>query len=230
MAVHSNIPAWEISWTEEPGALQSIGLQRIRHDWAHVQKQNKTTQCRHTQVHTRAHTGLFWRCVDLFVCTPRFHTRCIRVKANHEAFSFLTDNVGPIRGFTALPSNCKHLGNLYMASAQASPHAGEFSLWGMGPRSQGFVFFLKLWTGQWAIQCAAKVSSQGSTVSSLWTKSGPQLVFVNKVLLECSHIHLTHYFMALSRAYTPAELHLFCGPLWKKFGWPLPDMVSCVFR
>ena len=32
MAVHSNIPAWEISWTEEPGALQSIGLQRIRHD------------------------------------------------------------------------------------------------------------------------------------------------------------------------------------------------------
>ena len=32
MAVHSSIPAWEISRTEEPGVLQSVGLQRIRHD------------------------------------------------------------------------------------------------------------------------------------------------------------------------------------------------------
>ena len=30
---HSNIPAWEIPWTEEPGGLQSIGLQ-IGHDFA----------------------------------------------------------------------------------------------------------------------------------------------------------------------------------------------------
>ena len=28
MAVHSGIPAWKIPWTEEPGGLQSIGLQR----------------------------------------------------------------------------------------------------------------------------------------------------------------------------------------------------------
>ena len=26
--------AWKIPWTEEPGRLQSIGLQRVRHDWA----------------------------------------------------------------------------------------------------------------------------------------------------------------------------------------------------
>ena len=26
--------AWEIPWTEEPGGLQSIGLQRARHDWS----------------------------------------------------------------------------------------------------------------------------------------------------------------------------------------------------
>ena len=26
--------AWRIPWTEEPGGLQSIGLQRVRHDWA----------------------------------------------------------------------------------------------------------------------------------------------------------------------------------------------------
>ena len=32
MATLSTIFAWEISWTEEPGGLQSMGLQRIRHD------------------------------------------------------------------------------------------------------------------------------------------------------------------------------------------------------
>ena len=34
MATHSSIFAWRISWTEEPGGLQSMGLQRVRHDWA----------------------------------------------------------------------------------------------------------------------------------------------------------------------------------------------------
>ena len=32
MATHSSILAWRISWTEEPGRLQSIGSQRVRHD------------------------------------------------------------------------------------------------------------------------------------------------------------------------------------------------------
>ena len=34
MATHSNIPAWRVPWTEEPGGLQSIVSQGIRHDWA----------------------------------------------------------------------------------------------------------------------------------------------------------------------------------------------------
>ena len=29
MATHSSILAWKISWTEEPGGLQSMGLQRV---------------------------------------------------------------------------------------------------------------------------------------------------------------------------------------------------------
>ena len=32
MATHSSVLAWRISWTEEPGRLQSIGLQRVGHD------------------------------------------------------------------------------------------------------------------------------------------------------------------------------------------------------
>ena len=32
MATHSSILAWKIPWTEEPGRLQSMGLQRVGHD------------------------------------------------------------------------------------------------------------------------------------------------------------------------------------------------------
>ena len=32
MATHSNILAWEIPWTQEPGGLQPMGFQRVGHD------------------------------------------------------------------------------------------------------------------------------------------------------------------------------------------------------
>ena len=31
MATHSSMLAWRISWTEKPGRLQSVGLQRVKH-------------------------------------------------------------------------------------------------------------------------------------------------------------------------------------------------------
>ena len=34
MTTHSSSLAWEIPWMEEPGELQSMGLQRVGHDWA----------------------------------------------------------------------------------------------------------------------------------------------------------------------------------------------------
>ena len=46
MAPPSSILAWENPWTEESGGLQSMGLQRVGHDWA--------TE----QTHTHAHTWL----------------------------------------------------------------------------------------------------------------------------------------------------------------------------
>ena len=32
MVAHPSILAWEIPWTEEPGGIQSLGLQRVGHD------------------------------------------------------------------------------------------------------------------------------------------------------------------------------------------------------
>ena len=34
MATHSSILPWRVPWTEEPCGLQSIGSQRVRHDWS----------------------------------------------------------------------------------------------------------------------------------------------------------------------------------------------------
>ena len=34
MATHSSTLAWKIPWMEEPGGLQTMGLQRVRQDWA----------------------------------------------------------------------------------------------------------------------------------------------------------------------------------------------------
>ena len=34
MATHSSILAWRITWTEEPGGLQSLGSEGVRHDLA----------------------------------------------------------------------------------------------------------------------------------------------------------------------------------------------------
>ena len=49
MATHSSTLAWKIPWTEEPGGLQSMGLQRVRHDWA--------TSLSHTQTCSRLYVG-----------------------------------------------------------------------------------------------------------------------------------------------------------------------------
>ena len=48
MATHSSILAWRIPWTEEPGRLQSMGSQSVRHNW--------TTN---THTHTHTHTPIY---------------------------------------------------------------------------------------------------------------------------------------------------------------------------
>ena len=39
MATHSSLLAWRIPWTEEPGRPQSLGLQRVGHNRAHMHTQ-----------------------------------------------------------------------------------------------------------------------------------------------------------------------------------------------
>ena len=50
VATCSSILAWKIPWTEEPGGLQFMESQRVRHDWA--------TEPTNTHTHTHTHTSL----------------------------------------------------------------------------------------------------------------------------------------------------------------------------
>ena len=56
MATYSSVLAWEIPWTEQPGGLQFMRLQRVRHNW--VTKQQQTTQSHHQAVPLHAMTSL----------------------------------------------------------------------------------------------------------------------------------------------------------------------------
>ena len=42
MATHSSILAWKIPWTEDPGGLQSMGSQKVGHDWTHQQVEKES--------------------------------------------------------------------------------------------------------------------------------------------------------------------------------------------
>ena len=44
MATHSSILAWRIPWTEEPGELQFMGLQRVRHDLSDLARMHALDQ------------------------------------------------------------------------------------------------------------------------------------------------------------------------------------------
>ena len=71
---HSSTLAWEISWTEEPGGLPSVGSQRVRHDLAW--KARNTHDCTHTD-HDRLRAS-HWRRLGRLMCkAPRkTHKRC----------------------------------------------------------------------------------------------------------------------------------------------------------
>ena len=65
LVTHSSILAWEIPWTQKPGGLQSIGLQRVGHDLTTKQQQQSPCtyiwlyliisekNCLHTNVNTK---------------------------------------------------------------------------------------------------------------------------------------------------------------------------------
>ena len=66
MATPSSILAWRVPWTEEPGGLQSKGLQRVRHDWSDL--------AQHAHYYLIQDLGLpWWLSGKEFTCQCRRH-------------------------------------------------------------------------------------------------------------------------------------------------------------
>ena len=63
MATHFSIPAWRIPWTEEPWGLQSVGSQRVGHNWAI----NTHT---HTHTHTQTQSIIPWEHNQFLIQSP----------------------------------------------------------------------------------------------------------------------------------------------------------------
>ena len=75
MATHSSTLAWKISWTEEPGRLQSVGLQRAGHDWATLLTYLLTYIM--LQIFPPSEPFFFWFCLHLW-CSS-FLILCSRI-------------------------------------------------------------------------------------------------------------------------------------------------------
>ena len=68
MATHSSILAWRIPWMEEPGGLQSMGLQRVGHNWA--TSLSLSLSFHHTKFEYLGLTGIS----KIFLCCMGFYS------------------------------------------------------------------------------------------------------------------------------------------------------------
>ena len=76
MATHPSILTWRIPWIVKPGSLQSIELQRVRHDWSNLAHMHPSTKysvggiLRLTELVNRFF--LWYLCVCVCVCFSKF--------------------------------------------------------------------------------------------------------------------------------------------------------------
>ena len=98
MATHSSIRAWEITWTEEPGRLQSMGLQRVGHDWSDLtctQKWLDMHSCKETSIKKHKISQHLYACVTShFSRVQLFVTRQIAACQAPLSMGFSVKNTG----------------------------------------------------------------------------------------------------------------------------------------
>ena len=91
MATHSSILAWRIPWTEESGRLQSMGSQRVEHDWV-------------TKHSTRSVIFGFWFGIFFPIRYIYLYTTC---KSTHTHFGRLNLNLNLLVPLPSFKKRCQ---------------------------------------------------------------------------------------------------------------------------
>ena len=87
MATHSSIPIWSIPRTEEPGRLESIGSQRVKHNWSNL-AQRPRVKAKGQPVRQLLHfipnvTYLFWTWEGQVVLLYSMHLDSLEAVLSH---------------------------------------------------------------------------------------------------------------------------------------------------
>ena len=126
MATHSSILAWRIPWTEEPGRLQSTGLQRVRYDWSnsactHIHRSH-LNYMGSKSTFPLFHTFLFFLTL-VFVSyffllnfLPAHHYSFFRLSNRHAIFLLIPTNTSTILSAYSLPAQLHTRGSFHNIS------------------------------------------------------------------------------------------------------------------
>ena len=137
MAIHCSILAWRIPWTEKPGGLQSMRLQRVGHDWVtntvhtvwhylprdsirfhrlRAQSHNTVPTSplpTHTHTHTHTHTR-HQLCLQPLWPTGYIHTLIYIYKIDNENLLYITGSSIQYFGIVCIEKNLKKTGYIYI--------------------------------------------------------------------------------------------------------------------
>ena len=110
MATHSSVLAWRIPEMGEPGALPSVGLHRVRHDWSDL-----ATAAAAVQIHTNfILTGIHSRGVSSFCGHLLLLTwECVWNRKEHFKYVLAYLNIYYHHGFLAYQEIINDVCNIY---------------------------------------------------------------------------------------------------------------------
>ena len=113
MASHSSILAWRIPWTEQPGGLQSMGLQRVGHDWVTNTITNRNSKnCDNKKSHHLSECLLCTRnnMLDALLVFQKWESGCSELLTNRpQVTELLSDEYSILAQIYTLQNSIMHL-------------------------------------------------------------------------------------------------------------------------